>query len=84
MLAELDLTNNFIPELRLHAGQQLTINKAIKINGNLTLMAGGSPSIDDGGQFGLIEINAGLNALGDILIDGVAEGVQSLWRSIPK
>ncbi|MED5323155.1 MAG: hypothetical protein VYA02_07815, partial [Planctomycetota bacterium] len=75
VLAELDFSNSFVPELRLHAGQQLTINEAINITGDLILMAGGSPSVDEGGQFGLIEINAGLNALGDILIDGVAEGV---------
>ena len=78
VLAELDFANStgLVPELWLHAGQQLTINEAININGDLILMAGGSPSsIEDGGQLGLIEINAGLNALGDILIDGVAEGV---------
>lgn len=74
VLAELDFTNSFVPELLLHAGQQLTVNAAIYINGDLTLMAGGSPSVDEGGQFGLIEINAGLNASGNILIDGVAEG----------
>ena len=70
VLAELDFSNSFVPELRLHAGQQLTINEPININGNLILMAGGSPSVDEG----LIEINAGLNALGNILFDGVAEG----------
>ena len=75
VLAELDFSNSFVPELLLHAGQHLTINEAININGDLILMAGGSPSVDQGGQFGLIEINAGLNALGDILIDGIAEGV---------
>ena len=75
VLAELDFSDSFVPQLLLHAGQQLTINEAITINGDLILMAGGSPSVDEGGQFGLIEINAGLNALGDILIDGVAEGV---------
>ena len=74
VLAELDFSDSFVPELRLHAGQQLTVNAAIKINGDLVLIAGGSPSVDEGGQFGLIEINAGLDALGDILIDGVAEG----------
>ena len=74
VLTELDFSNSFVPELLLHAGQQLTINEAININGDLILMAGGSPSVDEGGQFGLIEINAGLNALGNILIDGVAEG----------
>ena len=74
VLAELDFSDSFVPELRLHAGQQLTVNAAININGDLVLIAGGSPSVDEGGQFGLIEINAGLNALGDILIDGVAEG----------
>ncbi len=74
VLAELDFSDSFVPELRLHAGQQLAVNAAININGDLVLIAGGSPSVDEGGQFGLIEINAGLNALGDILIDGVAEG----------
>ena len=31
VLAELDFSNSFVPELRLHAGQQLTINEAINI-----------------------------------------------------
>lgn len=75
VLAELDFSSSFVPTLVLHAGQQLTINAAIRLNGDLFLMAGGSPSVDQGGQFGLIEINAGLIASGSISIDGVAEGV---------
>ena len=77
VLAELDFSNSFVPELFLHAGQQLTINEAITINGDLTLMAGGSPSVDGSQELGLIKINAGLNALGSILIDGVAQGNNS-------